>query len=450
MKTKNTLILLAILIAIFAYVYFYEIKGGEERKKEKETAAQLVPIKKEDVTGVILKRLAKGVIIHARKADNGWKIIEPIQTDGDRFAIEGIINSVVTSKINRVVAQDTTSLQDFGLKPPEGIIVLMTKSGKKDTLFVGSKNPTGSFLFVRRDHQPKVELTSTSMSYEVSKNLFDFRDKTVLKFEKENVDKLDLKVPKGHYVVEKTGKSWMIRSPVHKKADQTEVEKLLNKVKNARVRKFVVENAASLAKYGLLHPKYVFTVFLKPNQSKKTLLIGKKEDKDTVYAKDDSRNPIMSIPKIVPEGLNISLYDLRDKKILNFKRDNLSKVELIYPDSTIICQKDTSNNWMITFPDSAKTKSWKISSLLSGLKDLKAKEFPGEGKILFARAGLKKPRLQVRLYDKDRKFVESLLIGKNYDSKKTYVTNKQKEEIFGVSTDDLKNIRVRVKDLRAD
>lgn len=450
MKTKNTLLLLAVLVAISAYVYFYEIKGGQERKKEKETASQLVPVKKDNVTGIILERPADKVKIHAVKTNDQWKIIEPIETDGDKFAIEGIINSIVDSKIERVVANDTSSLQDFGLKPPEGVIVLFSKSGRKDSIFVGSKNPTDSFLFIRRDHQPKVELTSTSMSYQIKKNLFDFRDKTVLKFDKENVDKLDLKVPKGHYVVTKTGDAWVIISPVHKKADKIEVEKVLNKVKNARVRKFVVENAASLAKYGLSRPQYVFTVFLKPNQSKKTLFIGKKVDKDNVYAKDDSRNPIMSIPKIVPEGLNVSLYDLRDKKILNFKRDDLSKIELIYPDSTIICQKDTSDNWMITFPDSAKTKSWKISSLLSALENLKAKEFPGKGRLLFGRAGLKMPRLRVRLYDKDSKFVESLLIGKNYNSEKTYVTNKQKKEVFGVSTKDLKNIQVRVKDIKAD
>ncbi|NOY77568.1 MAG: DUF4340 domain-containing protein [Calditrichaeota bacterium] len=450
MKTKNTLILLVILIAISAYVYFYEIKGGEERKKEKEAAAELLPIKKDDVSEVILERPADHVRIHAKKTDDQWKIIEPIETEGDKFAIEGLINSVLNSKVNRVVAHDTSSLQDFGLKPPEGIIILSTKSGQHDTIFVGSKNPTGSFLFIRKNHQPEVELTSTSMSYEVKRNLFDFRDKTVLKFEKENVDKLDLKVPKGHYIVEKTGESWMITSPVRKKADKAEIGKLLNKVKNARVRKFVVEKAPSLAKYGLSHPKYVFTVFLKPNQSRKTLLIGKKEDKETVYAKDDSRNPIMSIPKSVPDGLNVSLFDLRDKTILHFKRENLSKIELIYPDSTIICQKDTSGNWMITFPDSAKTKSWKMSSLLSSLKNLKAKEFPGEGKRLFARTGLKKPQLIVRLYDKDGKFVESLLIGKTYDSKKTYVTTKEKKEVFGVSTNDLKNIKVRLEDIKAD
>jgi len=450
MKTKNTLLLLAVLIAIFAYVYFYEIKGGEERKKEKEAATQLLPLKKDDVTGVILERPADGFKIHAVKTDDQWKIIEPIETEGDRFAIEGLINAVVNSKISRVVAQDTTSLQDFGLKPSKAMVVLLAKAGVKDTVFVGNKNPTGSFLFVRRGHQPKVELTSTSMSYQVSKSLFDYRDKTVLKFDKDAVEKLDLKVPKGHFVVEETGNSWTITSPIHKKADKTEVDKILNKVKDARVKKFVVETTSNLAKYGLLHPRYVFTVFLKPNQSRKTLLIGKKDTKDNRFAKDDSRNPVMSIPKSVAEGLNITLFDLRDKNILTFNRDSLSKIELIYPDSTIICQKDSSDNWMITFPDSEKTKSWKISSLLSGLKNLRAKEFLGEKRFLFARAGLKKPRLRVRLYDKKGKFAESLLIGKNYDSKKTYVTNKKMKEVFGVSTDDLKNIRVREKDIKAD
>ncbi|HDK35711.1 MAG TPA: hypothetical protein ENG82_02295 [Bacteroidetes bacterium] len=121
MKAKNTLILLAVLVAIVAYVYFYEIKGGEERKKEKEAASELLPIKKEDVSGLILERPAENIKIKAVKKDDQWEITEPVKTAGDRFAIEGVINSVLNSKIERVVAKDTASLKDFGLKPPEAV-----------------------------------------------------------------------------------------------------------------------------------------------------------------------------------------------------------------------------------------------------------------------------------------------------------------------------------------
>ena len=450
MKAKNTLILLAVLVAIVAYVYFYEIKGGEERKKEKEAASELLPIKKEDVSGLILERPAENIKIKAVKKDDQWEITEPVKTAGDRFAIEGVINSVLNSKIERVVAKDTASLKDFGLKPPEAVLILIEKSGKKDTVSIGSKNPTNAYLYIRRDHRPKVELTSASMSYQTSKKLIDLRDKTVLKFENENVERLVLKTKTGRFVLEKSGDTWQITSSIRKSADKSEVEKLLNKVKNARVNKFVVEKAVDLQKYGLRKPSFVFTVYLKPNQARKTLFIGKKTPGGDYYAKDDSRDPIMSISKDVPEGLQPTLFDLRNKKILTFKRADLAGIKLIYKDTTIVCEKDTSNKWVIAYPESAKAKSWKISSLLAGLENLKAAEFLGESKQAFRKAGFRRPELIVHLYDKDKNLVESLYIGRSYDAKKNYVTNRKKKEVFGVSSDDLKTIEISLNELKTN
>ncbi len=450
MKTKNTVILLIALIALGAYVYFYEIKGGETRKKEKEAAAQLVPFKTDDVKGVALLRPSEHFVFHAVKNDEEWKIDKPVKTEGEKFAIEGLINAVVNSKVERVVAEDTSDLKDFGLKPPQAIVVLEEKSGKKDTIAVGNKNPTESFLFIHRDHLPKVELTSTSLSYQTTKGLFDFRDKTVLPFDKEKVVKVDIKGPTSHFVIEKSGNDWYLKSPVHKKADKTEVEKILNRLKSARVSQFVAEKAGNLKKYGLKPPKYEVNLTLEPDKAIKTLLIGKKKDDDHYYAKDASRDPIMSISSSTVDVLGPTTFDLRDKTVLSFNRDNIARIELVYPDSTIICEKDTANSWKITFPDSAKAKSWKISTLLSSLTNLKAKEFLPGTKRMFARAGLNKPKLLVRLYDKDKHFVEALTIGKKYDDKKTYVTNHKKEEVYGVASKDLDNIRVKLKDLKSD
>ena len=450
MKTKTTVILLIALIALGAYVYFYEIKGGEARKKEKEAAAQLVSFKTDSVKQVTLIRPSGNFHFQAVRQDEEWKIVQPVQSEGDKFAIEGLINAVVNSRVERVVAEDTSDLKDFGLKPPQALVILQEKSGKKDTIAVGNKNPTDTFLYIHRDHLPKVELTSTSLSYQITKGLFDFRDKTVLPFDKGKVVKVEIWGPTSHFVIEKSGDDWFLKSPVHKKADKTEVEKILNRVRGARASAFVAEKAENLRKYGLKPPKYKVTFTLEPNKAEKTLLIGKKKDDDHYYAKDASRNPIMSISSSVVDVLGPTTFDLRDKTVLAFKRNDISRIELVYPDSTIICEKDTANNWKITFPDSAKAKSWKISSLLTAMTGLKAKEFLPGTKSMFARAGLKNPKLLVRLYDKDKHFVESLSIGKNYDDQKTYVTNHKKEEVFGVASKDLNNIKVKLKDLKSD
>ncbi len=450
MKTKTTVILLVALIALGAYVYFYEIKGGESRQHEKEVAAQLVSFKTDDVKSVALIRPADHFTFHAVKQDEEWKIDQPVKTEGEKYAIEGLVNAVINSRVERVVANDTSDLKDFGLKPPQAIVVLEEKSGKKDTISIGNKNPTETYLFIHRDHLPRVELTSTSISYQTTKGLFDFRDKRLIPFDKEKVVKIDIKGPTSHFVIEKSGNDWFLRKPINRKADKTEVEKILNRVRSARAAEFVAEKAKSLRKYGLNPPKYEVSFYLAPNQAKKTLLIGKKKDDDHYFAKDDSRDPIMSISQSTVDVLGPTTFDLRDKSVLAFKRDDISRIELIYPDSTIICDKDTADNWNITFPDSAKAKSWKVSTLLSTLTNLKAKEFLPGTKSMFARSGLKNPRLLVRLYDKDKHFVEELSIGKEYDDHKTYVTNHKKEEVVGVASKDLKNIRVKLKDLKSD
>ena len=41
MRFKGTLILLIVCLALGAFVYFYEIKGGEEREKAKQAEKQI-------------------------------------------------------------------------------------------------------------------------------------------------------------------------------------------------------------------------------------------------------------------------------------------------------------------------------------------------------------------------------------------------------------------------
>ena len=66
MKIKTNAIIGLIFVGLFGFVYFHEIKGGEERRREAEKSKQLLDFKDTEVERIELERgdtvivLAKG------------------------------------------------------------------------------------------------------------------------------------------------------------------------------------------------------------------------------------------------------------------------------------------------------------------------------------------------------------------------------------------------------
>jgi len=444
MKFKNTLILGLIFVALLAYVYFYEIKGGKKREEQREKASRVLVFEKEDVTKLSIERGDQA--IRCEKTNDHWKITSPVETEGDRYSIEGVISSVRNAKIERVVAEQPEDLSGYGLDPPRSKIILTFKDGNSDTLFVGEKNPTGTYAFVRVNDDPRVLLGSSSLYYSANKKLFDLRDKSVLKFERDDVESMVLHVGRKKFELEKKGEEWRLTYPISDKADRDEINKILNRLRNARAREFVEEEPEDLAEYGLDKPAFQIDLYLAPNKARKTLLVGKKKD-DRYYAKDEGRKPVFLVDKNVGEVLEQDLFKLRDKRVVSFERDRVQKIALVYRDSSLVCEKDTAGVWWIVEPKRAKAKSWRVSSILTNLSTLKAKEFVSERPKSLARYGLSNPQITVEIFDKDGQVLNKLLLGKEYGEDKLYVTSAERRAIFGVDKSALNNFKYTFDEL---
>lgn len=449
MKSRNTLLLFIIVVVLGAYLYFYEYKGAKQREEEKTRAEMLIDFKKEDVTGIALISSHETIECH-RDGSGEWKIVKPVQADGDKGTIEGIINTLHSARRERIIAETDSNLTDYGLKPPEATLILSFKSGKADTLLVGNKNPTKTFAFVKLAHSPKVLLTSSSVYYSARKKLFDLRDKHIIKFSKKDVNKLVIHTGKKSFAVEKIEGIWTLKSPIETRADADTINKILNRINSSRVKEFVEEHPEDLTQYGLAPPAYAIDLYLAPNNAKKTLFIGKKKDDKYYYARDESRSPVFLVSKQVTNVLKQSVYNLRDKQIVNYDKYKVNRIEWVYSDSSIVCAKDTSGSWNVVEPVTAtasQTKQWKINNVLSDITRIRAKEFVAEPAKSLNPYGLAKPQLIIRILDKDSKQLAELLIGKEYKKEMFYVTNQDKKIVFAVKRDDIKKVKLQVKDL---
>jgi hypothetical protein len=408
MKFRNTLMLLVLTVAVGAYVYFYEIKGGEKREKEKEAAGKLVDIKKDSVTAITLK--PDGVEL--KKAGGKWELTAPVQYQADEGTVNSLLYSLESAKRDREeIATSAAEHANYGLDPARAELIVRHEKGEQDTLYLGDNNATSTLVYARVNHDPEVVLTAKGLADNAKKSLLDWRNKDLLTFETSEVNRMLLKTPSTSFELKKEGGKWQMLAPIKTAADESKISSLLSRVRYGRIAEFAAEQMDDTKKYGLDKPGYEFTVFFGANDAQKSMRFGKKDDGNN-YAQDPARPQVFKIDTSIVKDLNVSVMDLRNKKLAQFESWNADYLELNYADTLkMVCEKDTSSNWLIASHQNKKAKSWKVSNITGGLAGLEATAFVDEQATDLKKYGLDKPRAIIAIKQKGNE-VAKVLIGK--------------------------------------
>ena len=78
MNPRNTMILALVVAALGAFLYFYEIRGQEERADAAEAAKRLFQgISTEEIDAIVLVS-SGGESVRLERSEEGWRITEPV------------------------------------------------------------------------------------------------------------------------------------------------------------------------------------------------------------------------------------------------------------------------------------------------------------------------------------------------------------------------------------
>ena len=99
MRWQTTASLAVILLLLGAFYYVYEIRLGPEREKAEGRKGQMFSAEAGNVSDVEIKRGPE--VLKFRREGEGWRMPSPIETRGDRAAIDELITSILTAKIDR-------------------------------------------------------------------------------------------------------------------------------------------------------------------------------------------------------------------------------------------------------------------------------------------------------------------------------------------------------------
>ena len=367
---KTTIGLVIVLAGLVGYIYFVESKKPAAGTETKEEAFS---VQADDIEEVIIKA-ADGETTRAQKGEAGWRVTEPVKAEGDSNQLSSIASSLSSLEIQRVVEENPTNLANYGLEPARVEVSFRTKGdGQPRRLLIGDKTPTGDDLYAKQPDTKRVFLISSMLDNTFNRTPFDLRDKSVLKYDRDKVDTVE--VARGTTTLQfvKQGFEWTLEKPFHARAEFSAVEGLLGSLSTAQIQKFVEAKAGDLRTYGLDAPAVTATV--SAGGTRTSLLIGKGVQ-DTRYAKDSSRPDVFMVSGNLFLDLQRDLDDFRRKNVFDFRPFTANRVEIRRGATTQVFEKAKDKDGNSVWQLGGKTvETAKTENSLMTLADLRADGF---------------------------------------------------------------------------
>jgi Domain of unknown function (DUF4340) len=161
---------------------------------------------------------------------------------------------------------------------------------------------------------------------------------------------------------------WQIVSPKILAADQSSVGNLTTALSSVTAERVVDDNVTDLATYGL--SPAVLTIKIDAGGKTSTLLVGEESPSGSIYAKLDGDPRLFIMTKNVQAQLDKASKDLRDRRLLTFDTNLVSRIELnIAKQPPIEFGRSGPMQWQILKPKPMRADSTQVEDFAGRLHE---------------------------------------------------------------------------------
>ena len=398
MNWRTTFVLAAIVLAVFAYFRFFELKqpGTEEAKRQ---AQNVVNFDRAKIDGVIIQNGDEK--IEMRRRDNKWRLETPIKDQADASLIENLLSDLENWQKDgtipaKEIEADKNKLNEYGLNKPKLKLKLVGQDRPPEILF-GKDAVLEGRMYVRFDNSKETFLAGQSVKKDVDKKPEEFRDRKLTDLITAQITRVVLKTPAGEMELQKKGDHWDIVKPLRARGDDQKIADLIAQVTTARIQQFVADDHGDLHAYGLAEPRGAITLFTQEDKRGQLLQIGgvPEKEKDQLYVRFAPRGFVYTLPKKIEEVLDTKPNDLRDRHLVRIDTNILDRITIDAPGKgkTVLARK--GENWTIVSRKNAPANSGEVRRLIERLQNEQLTRFVEDVASNLPKYGLDKPQLQL-------------------------------------------------------
>jgi hypothetical protein len=206
---------------------------------------------------------------------------------------------------------------------------------------------------------------------EASKPAVDANPK-ILSLADSDIQKIELKKRSGdNTVIQKNGSGkWQMTAPEAYGVDQEAANTLASSATTVNSDRLVDEKPSDLKQFGLDNPFIEADLTQKNGKTSKLLIGDDAPGNSSTYAKLGSDPKIYTIASYTKSSYDKSPKDLRDKRLLTFDQDKLTRVELIAKKDDIEFGRN-KDEWQIVKPKPMRADGLQVEELVRKVKDAK-------------------------------------------------------------------------------
>ena len=453
MNFRTTLIIIFLLAGIGgAYFLFFQEPPDETSSHEKPTIHQVYGIAREKVQQVEVT-FADTAYQHlklVKDATGNWQLESPFQSDADSEKVNQMLDDMLNKRVKQTL--EVTELTQYGLDTPSITLSLWTEKASPATTFFIGKKAINFSVYAKERSEAHIFLIESSALNDLTKAPTDLRDQSVIKFNAETVSNIqfshkDKDSTSGSSIIncEKRLDTWHVTYPIEAKADVQEIENLLSELRALQVSTFEADNAAAnvaarLEKSGLDTPR--IQVKLTDGNNTYALDIGsvvpsENGTQEHVYVKAVPQEAIYTVSDDIYKLLNKSVFDLRDKRVIDFQRTDTTRIAISIrrkqDRETTVCTKNYDNTWELQTPTGkVKADAKAVDDLLFGVDSLEATAFIDDPDKNLASYGLAPPSIEVAFTQRGQEKPAVLRIGDYTEDGTVYVKAEQSNQVAGV------------------
>lgn len=329
-------------------------------------------------------------LVIERRGDD-WYLTHPIQGLVDPDTAKNMVKAIVELKPGvRENIQPTA--KEFGLDQPNMAVVATLRNGKQVKITLGADTPVGSKIFATISDKKGLFLVPVSFRTDLDKKPNAIRDKKLARFERDKVKRVTFINDKGtvEAVKEKDAKGktkWKIVKPGTYKGDEISITSSFGKVADVEAKDFA-PNPNDLKAYGLDKPRAQCRIEMEDGKVYE-ILVGNQttaqvktseysdttETKDLVYAMRKGRPEVLMVESTLFTDLDKDLMALRDKRILEFTRDDVLSFKVERRQGASFSVLRAGDEWKLQTPEIATADKYKIEDIIGDMVDMEAREY---------------------------------------------------------------------------
>jgi len=359
-RTKVTLVLLFLNVALFFFIFRFERRWRTE-DNWREARRLVLGAEAADIRSLEIATAGRKLSL-ARRGD-AWFVTQPFDWPANGIAVSRIVTELQlleheTSFSVRDLAKNGQSLADYGLDQPKLLVTFTSGSGegvgadshpRTTVLRLGDSTKDGVRLYLLSPDGERIHVVSQSLARSLALTFDEIRSDaifTIPVFEAKSLN-LQTAAPASLRIrLRRDGNRWTFETPIVARASKTATELAISDLDALRVKAFVTSSPPAT----LPVDKPSLRVSLEGNNRRETLVLGESLGTTAIpqsaatapdiefYAQLDGRPALftVAIPARLKERLDLAQDKLRETRLLEFDTAAVTAVTLSAPNQRAV------------------------------------------------------------------------------------------------------------------